>query len=307
MTRLRLIVVALLLVTGCEVFFAIKESSPGGTGGTSGTGTSSAGTTTGSSSTGSGAVSTGSGTVSASSGTTSSSSGTGGAQAFCVANPGHTLCADFDEHSIMAGWSSQDQSAGGDAGVHVTSALDTGNYASPPASLAVTSTTADLGTSCQSSRLILDFPDTATGLGIDFDFSGCGGVLTGNSAVLFLNVDCTPDDGGTFGLVKWGLHAGGYQLDLTPLAANGAGPGAPATLLAGTPAAGGFSHVHLDLVFGDPGSAVLTVEGLPTVDAGSVDLACASNHSKAVGIGMLACDQLVDCTVHFDNVLIDIH
>jgi hypothetical protein len=276
--RHRLIVLALLLVAGCEVFFGIKESSSSSAGGGGGTTT-----------------------------TTTTTADAGNADGpFCASNPGHFLCADFDEGSLEAGWTHYDQSDGGGGALHVTTMLDTDASWSPPASLGVTATLGDVGSSCQSGRLITDFTNTATGVSADLRFSGCDASLTGSGALVFLNVDCNPENGNTFGLVKLGLHPGGYQIELTPLDSDGGGPGSVVTLPVTTPPAGVFTRVLIDVVFGDPGSVTLTFDGVPAVDAGSVNIACASPRQKALGIGMLACNQLADCTVHFDNVLVDL-
>jgi hypothetical protein len=296
--RIRPIVLASLvplLVAGCEVFFGIKESVSSGTGGTGGAG----GTH------GAGGAGGAGGTPAA--GGTGGTGGTPVAQPFCPSNPGHFLCADFDEGSVVLNWTDQDQTGA----AHVTSSLDTHAYVSAPASFGVTSEAATLS-GCESSRVIKQFPSSATSIHVDFEFSGCDGAFTTEAgAQQFVAVDCTLDtpDGGPgtqYSIVNWSLRTSGYQLETFGAdTAMDAGI-LSATLDAGVPEAGVFTHVHLDVTFGVAGSAQLLVDGLPAVTKTNVNTSCPSPRDKALAMGLFSCTELVACEARYDNVIVDI-
>ncbi len=284
MARLRLIVLASLLVTGCEVFFGIKQSPSGSGGGAAGGGGAATGPEAGADA------------------PSDQDAGNAADGPFCAAYPDAFLCADFDDGSFAAAWNNPNQT-----GTDIDSGLDPSVYVSAPASLRVTSQAATASPSCESSRVVAEFPAGATGIQVDFDFSGCPGVLPKVGDTLdFLNINCSPD--GTsqnqYGIVNWGLHSGGYQVTLYGYDDASTGGAQTATLDAATPAPTGFTHVRIAATFGATGSATITVGNLPPVTRPTVNASCPGGHDKALLMGMFGCDQLVACAGHFDNVVV---
>lgn len=290
MARLRLIVLAPLLITGCELVFGIKESS------SSSSGTGGAG----------GAVT---GPEAGADAPPDQDANDASAQPFCASQPPHFLCADFDEGGVGLDWTDTNHPGPG-----LTSALDAVAYVSPPASFGVTADPAGFSTppSCSSSRLVKQFSGSAKGIHLELDFSGCDGALTKTGSVMeFLDVNCTLDglDGGsdtTFGVVNWGLHPGGYQLTVygadATMSAGTLGP----TIDTGTPPPGVFKHVSLDVAFGPSSSLTFSVEGLPTITRTGLNTSCSTTHDKALTLGIFGCNQLAACEVRFDNVVVDL-
>jgi hypothetical protein len=280
--RLRLIVLAPLLVVGCEVFFGIKESSSSSAG-SGGSG---------------GAVTVPEAGADA---TSDHDAGSADAPPFCASMlADHFLCSDFDEPPLVPPWSDVT-----DGAADVALALDQGwlgvgsSPAIPPGP-----------TNCEAGRVVAEIDGNFTGVHVDFDFSGCDGAFQGTAGSEdFLDINCVADvEGGTdtFGLVKWGLRPTGYGLDISAFdAAKGTSVSAPA-ITTPTPPAGTFTHVRLDVAFGDPGSVQLSIGGGAPVGSTSVNTSCPTKHQKALTLGIFGCKELIDCAVRFDNVVVDV-
>jgi hypothetical protein len=292
--RFRLIFLLAFLVSGCELLFGIKESTSSGAGG----GASGSSSTTTISSSGSSSTTTTSG---------STGSGTGSC---ATADAGYFFCADFDEGGILGPdgsptrqWDGLDQTAGGP----IDSGLDDAMYVSEPASLEVVSPPMPApmpGSVCQSSRVkkVLQTPDTVQ---VDFDFYPCDvTALQDPAAFAFVSVDCQPDTSqSTFGVVKLGASQGAYALDIFGVDGS-ADVGTPSgSIPIPSLADAGWTHVHIEVTFGDHGPVTLVVGDQKSTS--TANTSCPGGHSKALSVGILACGAPTPaCTVHFDNVLV---
>jgi hypothetical protein len=298
-------VAILLLVSGCELLFGIKES-PSGTGGNAAAGShatsSQATSTTAPSSGATGGASTSGATTSSSTTATSTStassstsgSSSGSVEPFCASQVSPYFCADFDEGGF-GGWTDTT-----DIHSPLTGLVDSTDALSKPGSFHVYAP-AGVGTGCTSARLHESLPSNWTELQVQLDYAGCAGLPQGSGALDFVTLDCTVA-GNTGGLVRWGLHATGDQV-----AIYGVDGGKLGALDGGAPETdGGFTHVELDVTFGAPGAAELKLDG-SIIGNGAFDIGCAGG-TLGVAIGILDCDDAnLACTIHVDNVVITGH
>jgi len=292
MTRPKLIVLAPLLIAGCEVVFGIKESSSGTGGPGGGASTSSAST----------------GPEAGADAPSDQDAGDGGAPFSCASHHGAFLCADFDDDGGLAhNWDSVDMSA-----ADMTSAPDQSSYSSSPTSFRVTTLSPFTNPStCTGRRLVKDLDLDTKAVHVDFDFSGCDATIAmPGSSMQYFNVNCKfdPADGGaetTFGLANWGLFQEGYQLTAYGVDPTMNFKGKVAIVDSGVPTPGVFKHVHIDVTFDPQGTVTLTVDGV-LHEQTNVNTWCPLQHKKALSLGILGCTDIAACEVHFDNVLVAI-
>ncbi|HVY44249.1 MAG TPA: hypothetical protein VHB21_00160, partial [Minicystis sp.] len=228
----------------------------------------------------------------------------GSATPFCASNPGHFFCADFDEGQLVAGWSSVDQT-----GTRSSTGLDTMVAESPPGSFRVTVEEPGDASSCLSSRLVKELPGTTTGVHVDMDLRGCDKDVGQDAGMHWLSINCTLEtaDGGpgkTYGILNFGVQGASGGVELW-----GDAGGTPAQSWNQTfqkPSAAKFSHVHVDLTIGAQGSAEVTIDGVSVLSKTNVDVSCPSTRQRALAMGMFTCSELPDCSIWFDDVLVDV-
>jgi hypothetical protein len=212
---------------------------------------------------------------------------------FCQTHPGHTFCADFDEGSLTAGFTSVV-----DMGVGAT-ALDNNDRSSPPASYEAVF---DASAVSQCNEALLEKNLTNNGnhdYHLEFDFESCG--LPSISVELFSIIQ-------NAGIDAFSVSADPFSYKLYTEGSDDAGVHTHTYDMGVWPATG-WHHVIVDAsdLLGKGKSAIqVTVDGTSMLDiqtgwSWSVSL-------TQLEVGLRACTSASPtCGVHYDNILLDVN
>ena len=254
--RLRLIVLASLLVTGCEDFFGIKQSPSGSGGGAAGGGGAATGPEAG-----------------ADAPKSNHDAGNADDGPSAPRTRMRFLCADFDDGSSFRGPVDQHEPGGYRQ-----------RQRARPERLRVRAGLAPRHLAGRRGLALLRV--VACGRGVSRPRHGHPGRTSTSRAAQgvlprwgtrldFLDINCSPD--GTsqnqYGVLNWGLHSRrirGHPLRVRRRVHRRGR--VTATLDAATPPPTGFTHVRIEATFGAAGSATITVGNLPAVTAPTVNV-----------------------------------
>ena len=169
---------------------------------------------------------------------------------FCAGQVGaHLLCADFDEGSLLSGWTATDQYGNGRV------SLDTSNSLSPPASLLSVVGSADGGVNGgNSGRLALALPSSYKTLHLAFDVEPHLLLTSSSGGVELFAIHQVTTDGAYFGVL--------FRDDYTGpsiLASARAEAGGVYSVTASTSLPPGWSHVDVTIVLSTTTSGSITV------------------------------------------------
>jgi hypothetical protein len=211
---------------------------------------------------------------------------------FCLANPGHTFCADFDEGSLGL-WTAKQIFEG-------TVAVTTDASVSPPASLVASLPdyvdVPDGASTNGTARLELDSP-APTHAHVELDAKLCD---IGSSPGYFEIFKLSTETGGGGMGIELQLGASDAQMRIDALAS----PFPLALSISRTE----WTHVAIDVVVGTSGSLRVEIDrnsATPALAISGVDTTSGQTSGYAAFLVGLYTTQVSACFVHIDNVLID--